>query len=117
MAWKSIWQLLWWICHNAFVFARANILQRALEVALWAIEISICLIFIALQVRVDEFDKTVQVLGSDGLVLLVEIVDIAVEDFHKEFDGDGGVHAGVGHTEGALEALENSFAVAVELQS
>lgn len=112
-----IWQLLWWFCHNAFVFARANVLQRALEVAFRAVEVSICLIFVCLQVGVDEFNETVQVLRSDGFVLLVEIVDIAVEDFHKELDGDSGVHAGVGHTEGALKALEDSFAVAVELES
>lgn len=112
-----IWQLLWWICHNAFVFARANVLQRALEVALRAVEISICFVFIGLQVGVDEFDETVQVLRSDGLVLLVEVVDIAVQDFHKELDGDSGIHAGVSHTECTLEALEDPFAVAVELRS
>lgn len=112
-----IWQLLWRICHNAFVFARANILQRALEVALRAVEISICFVFIGLQVGVNKFDETVQVLRSDGLVLLVEIVDITVQDFHKELDGDSGIHAGVSHTEGTLEALEDPFAVAVELQS
>jgi hypothetical protein len=86
-------------------------------VAFRGVKVSILLIFGRLQVGVDEFDETVQVLGSYGLVLLVEIVDIAVEDFHKELDGDSSVHAGVGHTEGALEALEDSFAVTVELQS
>lgn len=110
------WQLLWRICHNSFVFAGANILQRALEVALRAVKIGILLIFVGMQVGVNEFDETIQVLGSDSLVLLVEIVDIAVENFHKELDGDSGVHTGVGHTEGALEALEDSFAVAVELK-
>lgn len=88
-----------------------------MEVALRAVKISICLVFIGLQVGVDEFDETVQVLRSDGLVLLIEVVNIAVQDFHKELDGDSGIHAGVSHTEGTLEALEDPFAVAVELKS
>jgi hypothetical protein len=87
-----------------------------LEVTLRAVKTSVWLIFAGLKIGVDEFDETVQVLGSDGLVLLVEIVDIAVEDFYEELDGDSGVHAGVGHTEGTLEALEDSFPVAVELK-
>lgn len=111
------WKLLWWFCHNAFVLARANILQRALEVALRAVEIGICFVFIGLQVGVDELDETVQVLSSDGLILLVEIVNITVQDFHKELDGDSGIHAGISHTESTLEALEDPFAVAVQLQN
>ena len=86
-----------------------------MEVALRTFEAGVWLVFAGLQVGVDEFNEAIQVLGRNGLVLLVEVVDVAVEDFHEEFDRDGGVHAGVGNTKGTLEAFENPFAVAVEL--
>lgn len=63
----------------------------------------------------NELDQAVEVLGGNGLVLLVEIVDVSVEDFHKEFNGDRSVHAGVGHAKSALKTFENSFAIAVKL--
>lgn len=47
--------------------------------------------------------------------MLVEVVDVAVEDFDEELDGYGGIHAGIGDTEGALQTFENAFAVTVEL--
>ena len=49
-------------------------------------------------------------------VLLVEVVDVAVEDLDEELNADGGVHAGVCYAEGALEALEDALAVSVELE-
>jgi hypothetical protein len=64
---------------------------------------------------VDKFNKAVQVLRRDGLVLLIEIVYIAIEYFDEEFDGNGGVHAGVRYAKRTLEAFENAFAVSVEL--
>jgi hypothetical protein len=84
-------------------------------VTLRAVETRVRLFFTALQVRVDEFDKAVQILRGDGLVLLVEIVHVAIEDFHEKFNGNTRVHAGIGHAEGTLQALKNSFAVSVEL--
>lgn len=63
----------------------------------------------------DEFDKAVEVFDRDGFVLLVEVVDVAVEDLDEEFYRHGGVHAGVCDAEGPLEALEDALAVAVEL--
>lgn len=83
--------------------------------ALRALETRIWLILVRLQVRVDELEEAVEVLGRNGFVLLVEVVDVAVEDLDEEFDGDGGVHAGVCDAEGALETFEDAFAVAVEL--
>lgn len=68
-----------------------------------------------LQVGMDELDQPIQVLSSDGLVLLIEVVDVAVENLDEQLDGDCGVHAGVGNTQCALETLENAFTVAVEL--
>jgi hypothetical protein len=64
---------------------------------------------------VDEFDKAIQVLRRDGLVLLIEIVHITIEYFDEELDGNGGVHAGVRYTKRTLEAFEDAFAVSVEL--
>lgn len=83
--------------------------------ALRALETRIWFILIRLQVRVDELDEAIEVLCRDGLVLLVEVVDVAIEDLDEEFDGDGGVHAGVCDAEGTLEAFKDAFAVAVEL--
>lgn len=58
-----------------------------------------------IEITVYELDQAVQVLGSNGVVLLVEVIDVAVQDFHEEFDGDGGVHAGVCDAQGALETF------------
>ena len=63
----------------------------------------------------DQLDQPVQILGRDRFVLLVEVVDVAVEDLDEELDGNGGVHACVGDAEGALQAFEDALAVAVEL--
>jgi hypothetical protein len=87
-----------------------------MEVALGTIEARVWLVFAGLQVGVDEFNKAIQVLGRNSLVLLVEVVDIAVEDLHEELDGDSGIHTGVCNTERTLEALENPFTIAVELK-
>lgn len=83
--------------------------------ALRALETRVGFTLRGLQVGVDELNEAIEVLDGDGLVLLVEIVDVAVEDLDEELNGDGGVHAGVGDAEGTLEAFEDSFAIAVEL--
>ena len=67
------------------------------------------------EVAMDELDQAVQVLDRDRLVLLVEVVDVAVEDLNEELDRHGRVHAGVGDAERALETFEHALAVAVEL--
>lgn len=72
-------------------------------------------VLVRLQVGVDQLDEPVQVLGRDGFVLLVEVVDVAVEDLDEEFHRDGCVHARVCYAEGALEAFQDAFSVAVEL--
>jgi hypothetical protein len=48
-------------------------------------------------------------------VLLVKVVHVAIEDLNEKLDRHGGIHTGVGYSEGALQAFENSFPVAVEL--
>lgn len=83
--------------------------------SLRALQAGVGLVFVRLQVGVDEFDKAVEVFDRDGFVLLVEVVDVAVENLDEEFHGHGGVHAGVCDAEGSLEALEDALAVAVEL--
>lgn len=80
-----------------------------------ALKARIRLILVRLQVRVDKLDKAVEVLGRDGLVLLVEVVNVAVEDLDEEFDGDGGIHARVCDAECTLEAFEDAFSIAIEL--
>lgn len=69
----------------------------------------------SIKIRMYQLDQPIQVLRSHSLVLLVEVVDVAVQDLDEELDGDGGVHAGVCDSEGALEALEDALAVAVGL--
>lgn len=89
-------------------------------------------ILVGLQIGVDEFDKSVQVLGCDlqgvsnlwvrsvvgraySIVLLVEVIDIAVQNLNEELDRDCSVHARIGDAESTLQALEHTLPIAVEL--
>jgi hypothetical protein len=90
---------------NTLVLTGTDVLERPLEMTLRPIEAGIRFVLGRVQVRVDELDKPVEVLCRDGFVLLVEVVDVAVEDLHEELDGDGCVHAGVGDAEGSLETF------------
>ena len=98
-----------------FEIPGSDVIQCALEVTLRALQAGIGLIFIGLQVRVDELDEAVEVLGGDSFVLLIEVVDVTVEDLDEEFDGDRGVHAGVCDAESPLQTFQDAFAVAVKL--
>jgi hypothetical protein len=49
-------------------------------------------------------------------VLLVKVVDVAVEDLDEELDRGRRLHAGVGYAQSSLQTLEDTLAVAVELQ-
>jgi hypothetical protein len=84
-------------------------------VSLGVLETTVGFTVVCLQIGMDEFYETVEIFGRDGLVLLVEIIYVAVEDFHKKFDGDRCVHAGVRNAKGALQALEHTLSVAIEL--
>ncbi len=37
-----------------------------------------------------------------GFILLIEVVNVSIENFNKQFNGHGGVHACVRDAEGAL---------------
>lgn len=100
---------------DSFVFSRTDVLQSALEVAFRDLQAGIGFALVGLQVRVDQFDETVEVLDRDGFVALIEIVHVSVEDLDEEFNGYGSVHASVGDAESALETFENALAIAVEL--
>ena len=65
----------------------------------------------------DELDEAVDVLDCDGLVLLLVVVHVAVEDFDEEFHGYGGIHACVCDAESALQAFEDTLSVTVNLWS
>lgn len=82
---------------------------------LGSIETGVGLVLAGLQVGVDELDESVQILSSDGFILLIEVVDVAVEDLNEELHGNGGVHAGVGDAKSSLETFKDSLPVAVEL--
>lgn len=70
--------------HDALIFPSPDILQRPLEVPFRTIEIGVRFVRGGLQVRMDKFNQPVEVLGGDCFVLLVEVVDIAVEDLDEE---------------------------------
>lgn len=103
------------LSHDALVIPRPDVLEGALEVALRPVKAGVRLVLAGLQVGVDELDETVEVLGGDGLVLLVKVVDVTVEDLDKELDGNSSVHAGICDSQSALETLEDSFPITVEL--
>lgn len=104
---------LWFRLHT-FVFSRLNVLQSSLEMFPWAFETRGVLG--SVKVGVDEFDEAIKVLCCDGIVFLVEVVDVSVEDLDEQFDGYGGVHAGVCDSESTLEAFQNALTVTVDLR-
>ena len=50
-----------------------------------------------------------------SIVLLVEVVDVAVQNLNEELDRDCCVHARIGDAESTLQALKHTLAIAVEL--
>jgi hypothetical protein len=50
-----------------------------------------------------------------SIVLLVKVVHVAVQDFDEQLYRHCGIHAGIGDTERALQALEYSFPITIEL--
>ena len=50
-----------------------------------------------------------------SFVLLVEIENVEVENLDKQLNAGGRLHARVGNAQGALQTLEHSLAVAVQL--
>jgi hypothetical protein len=75
-------------------------------------------VFVRLEVRVDEFDESIEVFCCDlytvrrfvvgigrfiySIVFLVKVIDISVEYFNKELDRYCGVHACISDTERTL---------------
>lgn len=53
--------------------------------------------------------------GTYGIVLLIEVVDIAVQNLNEELDRYCCVHARIGDAESTLQALEHTLTIAVEL--
>lgn len=101
-------------CLHALILPTRNILQSPLEVLSRALQAR--RVVGGIEVGVDELDQPVDVLGGHGVVFLVEVVDVAVQDLDEELDGDGRVHAGICDAERALEAFEDALAVAVWLR-
>src|SRR5436309_13565418 len=88
----------------------------------------------------DELDKTIQVFGRDlvkmspspadkscmmrlyaqqritySFVLLIKIVYVAVENFDKQFNGHGSIHACICYAKSALQTLKHPFRITVQL--
>lgn len=72
--------------HDALIFPSPDILQRPLEVPFRTVEIWVRFVRGGLQVRMDKFNQPVEILRGDCFVLLVEVVDVAVEDLDEEFN-------------------------------
>lgn len=79
----------------------------------------------------DELNEAIQVFCGDlkllansscgefnayGFILLLEVVDVAIEDFHEKFYRNCRVHARIGNSQGALKTFQNSLAVSVKLE-
>jgi hypothetical protein len=56
------------------------------------------------------------VVDTYSFILLVKIVDVAVEDLHKELDGHSSVHASICNTQRPLETFQDSLPISVELK-
>lgn len=64
----------------------------------------------------DKFDEPVKVFYRHGLVLLVEVVDVAIENFDEQLNRYSGIHASISNAERSLEAFEYSFTIAIDLE-
>lgn len=69
--------------NHAFILPRPDIIKRTLKVPLRSLKTRVRFRLAGLQVRVDQFDKSVHVLCRDGLVLLVEVIHVAVQDLDE----------------------------------
>ena len=67
------------------------------------------------EIALDQLDQAVDVFGGDCVVLLVEVVDVAVENFDEQLDAHSSVHTSVSNAQGTLQALKYALAVAVRL--
>lgn len=74
-------------------------------------------VFCRTKIALDELNQAIDIFSRHRVVLLVEIVDVAVEDLDEELDAHGCIHASVGDTKGALQAFEHALAVAVKLKN
>lgn len=118
--------------NNALILSRRDVIERPLEVLARVLKTRS--VFIGVEIRMDELDEAVQVLGRDlfrvksanyitelllrstyGLILLVKVVDVAVEDLNEELHTDRGIHTGVSHPQRTLQALKHTLAITVEL--
>lgn len=118
--------------NNALILSRRDVIERPLEVLARVLKTRS--VFIGIEIRMDELDEAVQVLGRDlfrvksanyimelllrstyGLILLVKVVDVAVEDLNEELHTDRGIHTGVSHPQRTLQALKHTLAITVEL--
>ena len=98
---------------HTLILPTRNIVQSSLEVFSRILQTSS--IICSIQIRVYEFDKSIEVFRRHGVVFLIEVVDISIEDLDEEFNGYCSVHAGICDSEGSLETFEDAFAVAVGL--
>lgn len=74
------------------------------------------LVVCRVKIAMYEFDKSVEVLRRHRVILLIEVVDVAIQNFDEELHGYSGIHTSISNAQGTLEAFKNAFAIAVELQ-
>jgi hypothetical protein len=58
-----------------------------------------------------------RVAGKDtySIILLLEVINITIQNFNKQFNGNSSIHARIGDSESALQTLEDAFPISVEL--
>lgn len=103
-----------WSCFHAFILSTRNVIQRSLKMLPRILQrlLVVCRVKIAMY----EFDKSVEVLRRHRVILLIEVVDVAIQNFDEELHGYSGIHTSISNAQGTLEAFKNAFAIAVELQ-
>lgn len=73
------------LSHNTFIFSGLDVLQCPFEVALRTLEARVWLVLAGLKVGVDELNQPIEILGRHSFVLLVEVIDVAVQNLDEQF--------------------------------
>ena len=53
--------------------------------------------------------------GTCSFILLVKVVDVAVQDLDEQFNGDGCIHASICNTQSPLKTFEDSLSITIKL--
>ncbi len=57
--------------------------------------------------------RRIDAVCSYSFILLIKVIDVAIEDLNKELDGNSGVHASICNTKSALKTFQDSLAITI----